>query len=168
MTREATLIRWAGPLLFVVILALDIATKQWALTSLLGRGRVEITPFFNLVLVWNTGVSFGLFQSGSELGRWLLVGLAAVIAVALLVWLRHERRTAPRLAIWLILAGALGNVLDRLRFGAVVDFLDFHAFGYHWPAFNVADSAIVVGAAILVVDSLLGGGRTLSHERNNK
>lgn len=160
--------RLAGPLLFAAVLVLDLLTKQWALATLLGRGPIEVTGFFNLVLVWNTGVSFGMFRSGGDFGRWLLIGLALVIAVVLLVWLRRERRLASRLAIWLILAGALGNVLDRVRFGAVVDFLDFHAFGYHWPAFNVADSAIVVGAAILVLDGLLGGGRTLSHEGNRK
>jgi signal peptidase II len=151
--------RWLGPILFVVIVLADYATKEWALASLEGRGRVPVTDFFNFVLVWNTGVSFGMLRSGSELGRWLLTGLALVITCLLLFWLRREPRFWPRLAIWLIIAGALGNVADRIRFGAVVDFLDFHLFGYHWPAFNIADSVIVVGAVLLVVDSLLGGGR---------
>jgi signal peptidase II len=156
--------RWLGPVVFIVVLVADFVTKQLALANLLGRGAVHVTDFFNLVLVWNTGVSFGMFQSNGELGRWLLVALALAISSILLFWLSRERRLWPRLAIWLIIAGALGNVLDRIRFGAVVDFLDFHLFGYHWPAFNIADSVIVVGAVILVVDSLFGGGRGLSRE----
>ncbi len=161
MTPLTPAARWLGPILFVVIVVADFVTKQWALSALTGQGRVPVTDFFNLVLVWNTGVSFGMFRSGGEAGRWLLTGLALVITCVLLFWLRRERRLWPRLAIWLIIAGALGNVVDRIRFGAVVDFLDFHLFGYHWPAFNIADSVIVVGAVLLVVDSLFGGGRKL-------
>ena len=161
MTTLTPAARWFGPILFVVILVADLVTKEWALASLQGQGRVPVTDFFNLVLVWNTGVSFGIFRSGGEVGRWVLTGLALVITCVLLFWLRRERRFWPRLAIWLIIAGALGNVFDRIRFGAVVDFLDFHLFGYHWPAFNIADSVIVVGAVLLVVDSLFGGGRKL-------
>ncbi len=149
--------RWLGPGLFLLVLVLDFLTKRWALAGLADQGFVQVTGFFNLVLVWNRGVSFGMFQAGGEHGRWLLVGMAVLVSAVLLVWLRREQRLLPRLAIWLILAGALGNVVDRVRFGAVIDFLDFHAFGYHWPAFNVADSAIVVGAVLLVGDSLLGG-----------
>ncbi len=153
--------RWLGPGVFLLILVLDFLTKQWALARLTDQGFIEVTSFFNLVLVWNRGVSFGMFQAGSEEGRWLLVGVALVVSAVLVIWLWRERRSLPRLAIWLILAGALGNVVDRVRYGAVVDFLDFHAFGYHWPAFNVADSAIVVGAVALVGDSLLGGRNAL-------
>ena len=158
--------RWLGPLLFVVILALDLVTKELALAHLLGQEPVRVTDFFNLVFVWNPGISFGMFQSGGEFGRWLLVALALAISVILLFWLRWEQRFWPKIAIWLILAGALGNVGDRIRFGAVVDFLDFHAFGYHWPAFNVADSMIVIGAVILVADSLFGGARALGRGGN--
>ena len=160
--------RWLGPLLFVVILLLDVVTKEWALANLLGRGSVRVTDFFNLVLVWNTGISFGIFQSGGEFGRWLLVALALAISIILVFWLRWEQRFWPKIAIWLILAGALGNVADRIRFGAVVDFLDVHAFGYHWPAFNVADSMIVLGAAILIVDSLVVGSRSLGRGGNKE
>jgi signal peptidase II len=155
------LARWLGPPLFALILALDLVTKEWALANLAGQGVVRVTGFFNLVLVWNPGISFGIFQTGGELGRWMLVVLALAISVILVFWLRWEQRFWPKIAIWLILAGAIGNVVDRIRFGAVVDFLDFHAFGYHWPAFNVADSVIVMGAAILIVDSLFAGSRTL-------
>ena len=168
LSPSLQLARWLGPLLFVVILALDVVTKAWALAALSGRGALRVTDFFNLVLVWNPGISFGVFQSGGEIGRWLLVALALAISILLVFWLRWEQRFWPKIAIWLILAGAIGNVADRIRFGAVVDFLDFHAFGYHWPAFNVADSVIVLGAAILIVDSLFVGSRALRQGGNTE
>jgi signal peptidase II len=114
-----------------------------------------VTPYFNLVLVWNRGVSFGMLNTLGEHGPWLLTGLAAGIGAFLIVWLYRETRALTRLALWLVLAGAVGNSIDRVRFGAVVDFLDFHVGGYHWPAFNVADSAIVVGALLILLDSLV-------------
>lgn len=144
-----------GFLLALLVLALDQLTKWLALANLDPYQPVEVTPFFNLVLVWNRGVSFGLFAGAGELGPWLLSLMAAMIGAFLIVWLYRETRTVTRAALWLVLAGAVGNVIDRVRFGAVVDFLDFHAFGYHWPAFNVADSAIVVGAGLILLDSLV-------------
>jgi signal peptidase II len=143
-----------GLLLFGTIIVLDQLTK-WLILSYLPPPGLVVTPFFNLVLVWNPGISFGILGGAPEWGRWGLVAVTVVIAAGLLVWLRREVRLASRLALWAILAGALGNLIDRLRFGAVVDFLDVHAAGYHWPAFNVADSAIVVGAVLLVVDGLV-------------
>ena len=104
---------------------------------------LEVTPFFDLVLVWNQGVSFGLLNGAGGSSPWWLIGLAGAIAALLIAWLWRETRALPQAALWLVLGGALGNVTDRLRFGAVVDFLDFHLGGLHWPAFNVADSAIV-------------------------
>jgi signal peptidase II len=95
----------------------------------------------------------------------LLVGFALLISGALVVWLARETRMLTRLALGLVLGGAVGNAIDRLRFGAVVDFLDFHALGYHWPAFNVADSAIVIGAGLLVLESLRGGRSTADEVR---
>ena len=158
-----------GLLLAALVLALDQATKVLIHQVVMTPPRIiEVTGFLNLVLVWNPGISFGMLQSDGELGRWLLVALALAICVILVFWLRWEQRLSPKIAIWLILAGAIGNVIDRVRFGAVVDFLDFHAFGYHWPAFNVADSVIVVGAAILVVDSLFGDRRALGREGKEK
>ena len=144
--------RFLAPSLGVLTVAADLVTKQWALSALSAAGAVKVTPFFNLVLVWNTGVSFGLMQGHGEAGRWGLVLLACAVGGGLVFWLVREKRVLPRCALWLVLAGALGNVIDRLRFGAVIDFLDFHLAGYHWPAFNVADSAIVIGAALLLID----------------
>jgi signal peptidase II len=140
-----------------LIVVLDQLSK-WAILTLLDD-PVAVTPFFNLVVAWNRGVSFGMFDSASALGPWLLSGLALVVVVALLFWLRRADHPFVAVALGLIIGGALGNVIDRLRFGAVVDFLDVHGFGYHWPAFNVADSAICVGAVLLLVDGLLAPRR---------
>jgi signal peptidase II len=140
-----------------VVIVLDQLTKL-AILALLDRA-VEVTPFLNLVVVWNPGVSFGMFASAGALMPWLLSGLSLAVAVALGVWLRRVEHPLAAVALGLIIGGALGNVIDRVRFGAVVDFLDFHALGYHWPAFNAADSAICVGAGLLLVDGLLAPRR---------
>jgi signal peptidase II len=150
----------AGLGLAAALVLADQATKALALRHLDPIEPIIVTPFFNLVLVWNRGVSFGLLTGTGQDSPWLLVLLATGIATLLVFWLWRERRTMAQLALWLVLAGALGNVIDRVRFGAVVDFLDFHLAGHHWPAFNVADSAIVIGAGLLLVDSLLAGRRS--------
>ncbi|MHA1567779.1 MAG: signal peptidase II, partial [Alphaproteobacteria bacterium] len=115
---------------------------------------VAVTGFFNLVLFGNKGVAFSLLDGGA--GRWLLIVLALGIVVGLAIWLWKVEQWMVGLAIGAIIGGALGNALDRVRFGAVVDFLDFHAFGWHWPSFNVADSSIVVGVGLLLLDGLRG------------
>ena len=135
------------------VVVLDQLTK-WAILSWLER-VIALTPFFNLVVVWNRGVSFGMFDSDGALAPWLLSGLAVAVVVALLVWLRRVEHPLPGAGLGLIIGGAVGNVIDRVRFGAVIDFLDVHALGWHWPAFNVADGAICIGAALLLVDGLL-------------
>jgi signal peptidase II len=135
------------------VVVLDQLTK-WAILTWLERA-IALTPFFNLVVVWNRGVSFGMFDSDGALAPWLLSGLALAVVAALLIWLRQVEHPLPAVALGLIIGGAVGNVIDRVRFGAVIDFLDVHAMGWHWPAFNVADSAICIGAALLLVDGLL-------------
>jgi signal peptidase II len=159
-------LRWvAGLALAVAVLAADQLTKHLVLQHLDPGEPILIAPFFDLVLVWNRGVSFGLLNGAGGSSPWWLIGLAGVIAALLIAWLWRETRALPQAALWLVLAGALGNVADRLRYGAVVDFLDFHLGGYHWPAFNVADSAIVIGAGLLLLDGLflrrttIDGGR---------
>jgi signal peptidase II len=142
------------------VIVLDRLSK-WAILALLEQA-IPVTPFLNLVVVWNRGVSFGMFDSASAHGPWLLSGLAVAVVVALVLWLRRVDHPLPAIALGLIIGGALGNVLDRVRYGAVVDFLDVHALGYHWPAFNVADSAICVGAALLLVDGLLAPRRQIT------
>ena len=136
-----------------LVIVLDQLTK-WAILTWLDHA-IALTPFFNLVVVWNRGVSFGMFDSASRLGPWILSGLALAVVVLLLGWLRRVDHPITAAGLGLIIGGAIGNVIDRVRFGAVIDFLDFHALGWHWPAFNVADSAIFVGAVLLLVDGLL-------------
>jgi signal peptidase II len=145
----------AALLLAVIVFVLDQATKE-AVLYLADRLPTAVMPFFNLVLVWNPGISFGMFGGDKALEPWILVGLTAVISTGLMIWLVRERHRPTALALGLVLGGAVGNVVDRLRHGAVVDFLDFHIAGFHWPAFNVADSAIVVGALLLVAESFMG------------
>lgn len=151
----SALSRAKGAAIAVLVLALDQVSKWWILTDVMNPPRIiEVTPFFNIVLAWNRGVSFGMFAGDSAWGPWLLTGLAGVIVIALAVWLWRTPSRLSVAALGLIIGGAVGNVVDRLNHGAVVDFLDVHAAGWHWPAFNVADSAICVGAAILVLESL--------------
>ena len=138
-------------------MALDQLTKWWIVNFVMNPPSViEVTPFFNLVLGLNRGVSFGMFGSGSNLNRWLLTALALAIVCALAVWLWRAEKPWLAVALGLIIGGAIGNVIDRAMVGAVVDFLDFHAADYHWPAFNVADMGITCGAAVLIWDSVFG------------
>ncbi len=136
-------------------LVIDQVSKWWMMRLVLDPPRaVNLTPFFDLVPAWNRGISFGLFDTESGLGAWLFSGLALVIAGLLFAWMRKANRLAIVVALGAIIGGALGNVVDRIRFGAVFDFLDFHLGAYHWPAFNAADTFISLGAVFLLVDSL--------------
>ncbi|CAA7616290.1 Lipoprotein signal peptidase [Candidatus Terasakiella magnetica] len=148
-----------------LIVLLDQISKWWIVEKVMrpegivgapfySPTRIELTPFFDLVMAWNRGVSFGIGNNGGPWNALILSGLAVVIVGLMLVWLRKAETPLLRLALGGIIGGALGNVVDRVRFGAVADFLDIHVGLYHWPAFNVADSAITVGAIVLVVDSL--------------
>jgi signal peptidase II len=105
--------------------------------------------------VWNPGVSFGLFPANSAATSLFLIGLTGLLSVALLVWFLFTTNALTSLALALIIGGAVGNIIDRLEFGAVVDFLDFHFRGYHWPAFNLADSSIFLGVVLLLFDSIM-------------
>ena len=139
--------------LILSVVALDQVTKL----AILGRDVVdiypemEITSFLNLVLVQNKGISFGLF-SRYEVG-WLISILTIGIVVVLFIWMRKLERAILALPFSLIIGGAIGNLIDRLNYGFVVDFIDFHFFGWHWPAFNIADSAITVGVIFLLIAS---------------
>ena len=136
------------------VIALDQVTKQWVLATLVEGHANEVLPFLNLVLVHNPGAAFSILSDGSGWQRGFFIGVA-VIASAWIAYLlfRYPNRTLFSVALALILGGALGNVIDRVIFGAVIDFIDVHVAGYHWPAFNVADSAITCGAMLLVIDS---------------
>ena len=153
--------RAIGAAVAVIAVALDQLSKTWILESVMNPPRIiEITPFFNIVLAWNRGVSFGMFNDHGESGPLILTALAVAIVIALSVWLWRATTMFSVVALGLVIGGAVGNVVDRMIHGAVVDFLDFHVLGYHWPAFNVADSAICVGAAILILESLFTRAET--------
>jgi len=151
----------------VAVIALDQASKWWIVNEVMRPPRIiEVTPFFNLVMGWNRGVSFGLLNSDSEVNTWALPMIALAVVVFLLIWLKRANARHMALSLGVIIGGAIGNVIDRLNYNAVADFLDFHVAGYHWPAFNVADAGITVGAAILVLDSLFGGSER--HTKENE
>lgn len=146
-----------GVIIAAAVLIVDRLSKWWVLAAFAEPGEgVVVTPFFNLVLVMNTGVSFGLFKSDNAWAPWALILFAAVIVVVLFNWLMRAEKRRLAAAIGLVLGGAIGNIIDRVRYGAVVDFLDVHWGGLHWPAFNAADSAIVVGVTAIVIDVLFG------------
>jgi signal peptidase II len=147
--------------IILTILGLDQLSKWWILDVIMQPVErvVEVTPFFNLVLTWNKGVTFGMLVHDADLMPYVLSAIAVVIILILVRWLMRSPSRMATIALSLIIGGALGNVIDRLRFGAVVDFLDFHAFGYHWYAFNVADSAVVIGVGLLLLDGLALGRR---------
>jgi signal peptidase II len=138
-----------------VVVVLDQLTKHAVAQTFAAGQSVTITPFLNLVFVYNSGAAFSFLADQSGWQRWLFIGIALGASAWIIALLRghsHERWFA--LALSLVLAGAVGNVIDRILYGAVIDFLDFHAYGRHWPAFNVADSAITCGAVLLVWDAL--------------
>jgi lipoprotein signal peptidase len=149
---------WLGLAVAVVVALADQAAKLWVLNYFdthPGQGLVPVAATFNLVLTMNRGMSFGLFNDGT-VNALIFTALAAAIVAALLVWLARTGDMLLRCAIGLVIGGALGNVADRLARGAVVDFLDFHIGAVHWFAFNLADAAISVGVALMVIDGLRG------------
>jgi signal peptidase II len=144
-----------GLILAAAVVLADQAVKWLVLEFFTTRADpVEVTSFFNLVLAWNRGVSFSLFHSEEAYAPFALAALALAISAGLAVWLARIDHRWPATGVGLVIGGAIGNVIDRLRFGAVVDFLDFHWAGYHWPAFNLADSAITLGVVVLITDGL--------------
>jgi lipoprotein signal peptidase len=145
-----------GLIALAVVLIADQASKWWILDilQLQSVGRIELLPVLSLTMVWNQGVTFGMFKADGQFGALLLAGVAAVIVVALGIWLRRAETRLVAVALGAIAGGAVGNVLDRLRFGAVVDFIHLHVAGWSWYVFNVADAAIVCGVAALVLDGL--------------
>lgn len=155
MTRAGGSLTRLGLIVALLVFVADMATKEWMLSLIFDPPRrIVLTGFFNLTPVWNRGVSFGLFAGHQEWIPWILSLVAVAIAAGLFVWLRRAEHRLLALALGAVIGGALGNVIDRLRFGAVVDFLDFHISGYHWPAFNVADAAISLGVVMILYHEL--------------
>jgi signal peptidase II len=151
-----------GIIAALAVLVLDQASKLWLLFmfDIAHRGAVKITPFFDLVLAWNVGISFGWFQNDSALAQVVLMTIKAVAVIVLAIWMARSRTLMATMALGLIIGGAIGNAIDRFAYGAVVDFALFHVqIGgntFNWYVFNLADVAIVAGVAALLYDSLLG------------
>lgn len=140
----------------LVVFVLDQVSKYWIMNDVLAeKAMIIFTPFFSLVRAWNTGVSFSMFNDWGLSGVIILSFLAFVIIFFLVRWLKTEQSKLVQLSLGFIIGGALGNVTDRVRLGAVFDFLDFSFGSYHWPAFNVADSFICIGACIVIAHGLL-------------
>ncbi len=171
--KSVSLFKYAG--LIIVLIFVDQVSKWWIIEEYFKQGnnslgffswlttvsqerleftRVEINSFFNLVMVWNEGVSFGLFSNSHDMMPFILSVFAIVLSSVFAVWLTKSTSKLTSIPISFIIAGALSNVWDRARFGAVADFFDVHMGGYHWPAFNIADSLIVIGVICLMIDSL--------------
>lgn len=142
-----------GLVLAIIVFAIDQGHKVWMLYfyKIGTRQPVEITPFFDLRLVWNQGISYGWLQGT---GPWVLAAGQSIVCILLWFWLADAKNRLTALATGIIIGGALGNIVDRLNFGAVADFFHLHAFGYSWYVFNLADMAIVAGAVILVYVSI--------------
>jgi len=151
-----------GIIAAVITLALDQASKLWLLdiVDIAHRGTVRVTPFFDLVLAWNIGISFGWLQNDSQAAQLGLMAVKAVAVVALAIWMVRSHTVLATVALGMIIGGAIGNAIDRLAYGAVVDFALFHieivGKVYNWYVFNLADVAIVAGVAALLYDSLIG------------
>ena len=152
----------AGLIAAVVTLIADQASKFWLVHvfDLAHRDPVRLTPFFDLVLAWNIGISFGWFQNDSALAQFALMAVKAVAVIALAIWMARSRTLLATIALGMIIGGAIGNAIDRIAYGAVVDFALFHLqIGektFNWYVFNLADVAIVAGVTALLYDSLLG------------
>jgi signal peptidase II len=148
-----------GLIVAAVVALADQAIKLWLLfgVDLGARGTMRLTPFLDLVLVWNTGISYGWFQQSGPAGQWVLLAVKGIAVALLAIWLARAGSRLAALALGLIIGGAIGNAIDRLAYGAVVDFVFFHvttaSWTFNWYVFNLADAAIVAGVAGLLYDS---------------
>ena len=151
-----------GIIAALAVIALDQASKLWLLRvyDIVHNGSVKVTPFFDLVLAWNTGISYGWFQDEGATGQLILLVVKAVAVVVLAIWMARSQSRLATFALGLIIGGAIGNAIDRLAYGAVVDFALFHVQiggkAFNWYVFNLADVAIVAGVAGLLYDSFVG------------
>ncbi len=142
-----------GLIVALLALVIDQITKS-LVVAYITPAPLSVLPFFDLVLVWNKGISFGLFTQETSIGPYFLGAFSLAICAFFIYWLWQTKNRYLAVAMGLVIGGAIGNIIDRLRFGAVVDFLDFHLHDWHYPAFNVADSCIVLGILYIVFDGL--------------
>ncbi len=155
-TPHGTFLR-LGLTVALVLLLVDQATKLYLIfgTNLRLTWPWRITPFLDFTVVWNRGISYGLFQQETEAGRWILTGVKLVAAVILFFWLKRAENRVEAIGIGLIIGGAIGNAIDRIWHGAVFDFVHFHVGDFSWYVFNAADAAIVIGVLLMVASPLL-------------
>jgi signal peptidase II len=146
-----------GAVAAVLAYAADQAHKYWMLDiyRIAERGRVEITSYFDLVMAWNKGVSYGLFAQNGTIGRFVLIGVSLAAVTGLFIWMANSMTRLTGLSLGLIIGGALGNLTDRIVHGAVADFFHFHYAGFSWYIFNIADVAIVAGVIGLMLDWMM-------------
>ncbi|MCO4798973.1 MAG: signal peptidase II [Colwelliaceae bacterium] len=146
-------LRWLW--ITVIFLILDQISKQWVAGSMELYQSINVFPFFNITYAQNHGAAFSFLADQGGWQRWFFTAIAAIASVVFLIWLKRTPNNQPILAASLacMLSGALGNLIDRALFGYVIDFLDLYAYGYHWPTFNIADSIIFIGAALMIIDS---------------
>ena len=152
------------------VLALDLVSKYWIESTLQFGEQIPVTSFFNLVLTYNPGAAFSFLSEQSGWQRWFLSGIASIAAIVIIFLLnKYQLEKLFCWALSLILGGAIGNLYDRIMLGHVVDFLDFYVGTYHWPAFNIADSAIFIGTALMIYDSFRNKKEdALTHKKTNK
>ena len=134
----------------LIVFLLDFISKFWAMSSLVPHQPIAIFHCFNLYLTFNRGVSFSMFSASSSIGVWGLIALTGTISACIIYFIQKETEKLTRVGLALVLGGAIGNLIDRIRFGSVVDFLDFYWSIHHWPAFNIADSAICIGTFLIL------------------
>ena len=148
-----------------LVVLVDQAHKTWMLYvyDIGAKSPVVLTPFFDLVLVWNQGISYGLLPQESVVGRWGLILFAVAASIALAVWLARIASPLAAASIGLIIGGAIGNAIDRVLYGGVADFFSLHAHGYQWYVFNIADTAIVAGVVGVLYDSLFRGHKKVGN-----
>ena len=146
-----------GALVALLVFVADRASKWWIvdILDLANRKPVEIFPFLDLAMVWNKGISLGLFQTDNAAGQWILIGLTSAVSVAIGYWLYQAKSNFLSVALGLVLGGAIGNIWDRIQYGAVADFFHFHMGAWSFYVFNVADAAITLGVILLIWDALL-------------
>lgn len=156
--------KFLGLCLASILILLDQVSKYYVLTyfSHPESQAIDLLPFFNIVLVYNTGISFGMFHNITY-GQYILTAISGVITLVLCFWLFTTREKNLMIALSFIIGGAIGNIIDRVRLGAVVDFIDLSIGTYHWPAFNVADSAIFLGVTYLCIEQLCSHRKDKPH-----
>lgn len=154
-----------GLVLAVLTLLADQSHKWWMIHvyRIEEKGTVEVTAFLDLVMVWNEGISYGLFPQGGAAGKWVLVAIAGLAVSGLALWLARTSSAVAAAAIGLVIGGAIANAIDRGVYGAVADFFSLHAFGFYWYVFNIADMAIVAGVVGLLYDALFPSHKKVSN-----